>query len=238
MQMIRIVMLVLLASFLCGEATAQNEKGKRKRQTRDSQQQRRSLVDAIKRLDTNGDKSLTADEIPERLAQRFARLDLNENGVIDATEIERALETIDRRQIRNGNRKGNRGGEGNSKRDRMQGGKRNENRDRKKRQQANDAGDSQLNATGLLRRFDKDDDNMISLEEAPERIKAAFKRIDANADDLLDESELAQMVNSLAKRMRPDDQNPEKSKRKKRRRDDQGETSRKGVKPKHPGSGK
>ncbi len=46
------------------------------------------MRERLKRMDTNGDGALQADEVPERMRGFFARLDTDKNGVVEAKEIE------------------------------------------------------------------------------------------------------------------------------------------------------
>lgn len=51
-----------------------------------------------------------------------------------------------------------------------------------------------LNLRQLLRRADRDGDGFLAREEAPPRIAARFKCLDANGDELLDTAELSQFL--------------------------------------------
>jgi hypothetical protein len=50
-------------------------------------------------------------------------------------------------------------------------------------------------ASELLRRFDKNQDNRITRDEAPDRLNSRFDRIDANGDGELTRQELARFSN-------------------------------------------
>lgn len=52
----------------------------------------------------------------------------------------------------------------------------------------------------LLASLDKDGDGKLSKDEAPERIKEAFDRLDANADGSLDTDEMQKVINRLRNR--------------------------------------
>jgi len=43
---------------------------------------------SIEMMDKNSDGKLSRDEVPERMAQRFERVDINGDGFIDAAEFE------------------------------------------------------------------------------------------------------------------------------------------------------
>lgn len=66
----------------------------------DREAARRSLEDALKRMDANGDQKLSKDEVPERLRERFDSVDTSGDGFLDATELRAAFAggTADRPQ--------------------------------------------------------------------------------------------------------------------------------------------
>ena len=51
-----------------------------------------------------------------------------------------------------------------------------------------------------LKAADANGDGMLSMDEAPERLKQHFEKIDANSDGQLDAEELKQAIEALAKR--------------------------------------
>lgn len=248
MKKIKVICLSLLMLFACSNLSAQTEDNERKKRRGMQGRDRGNVMQLIKRLDRNNDKTLTADEIPERLLERFARFDVDENGVIDTQEIRKIAEQVrgmrgerdgkmrGKRRRGDGDRKGKRRGEMNDqkgegaseegKRRRKRGDKEGEaprEDGKRKRGRANGP-----DLEGLMNRFDKNGDQMISMDEAPERLQKAFARIDANGDELLDQSELK----SLAQMMQHRDGD---GKKKRKRRDNTDEAPKGGVKPKRPG---
>ena len=55
----------------------------------------------IDRLDRNGDKKLSRDEVPDRLRQNFDRVDANQDDQLDAAEFRRVAEAMRNRANRN-----------------------------------------------------------------------------------------------------------------------------------------
>lgn len=242
MRLLKVICLATLMIFVCGDLSAQDEKGKRK--GRRGQQQRGNILQLIQRLDANRDNALTADEIPDRLAERLARMDLDENGTIDAREIKQIAERLQKMQGR-GDRMDDLKGEGKGKGkrrnspdgDAMGKGKGKAKTKRKGKDVASDRdamtdrpSEKQFVA-GLIRRLDKNGDQIISKDEAPERMQRTWERIDQNANKVLDEDELVALAKMMQRR--GDDG---KARGKQKRRDNEETRSRGGVKPKRPGS--
>jgi Ca2+-binding EF-hand superfamily protein len=76
------------------------------------------------------------------------------------------------------------------------------------------AAPDRANAEVVLRRIlaaDKNGDGKVSLEEAPERLKKAFDKIDANSDGLLDSEELSARFDKAKKKIQA---KPAKAKKK------------------------
>ena len=248
MQLIKIICLTTLTMFVCSDLSAQDEKGKRR--DRQANQQRGNIMQLLKRLDTNGDKSLTTDEIPDRIAERMARLDLDGNGVIDESEIRKIAERLkgmrggDQGQGKRKRRSRPDAGPGSEGNEKMKGkkkgkargkgkgkGKADGNNENARKGKKRDAMGEKEFLAGIMRRFDKNNDQAISKDEAPERLQNNWDRIDQNGDDILDMEELK----SLAKMAQRRDGN-DKAKRKRKREGGSDGKPRGGVKPKRPGS--
>lgn len=240
MQLIKLICLATLTMFLCADLSAQEEKGQRKKR---GGQQRGNIMQMIQRLDANGDNQLTADEIPERMAQRMARLDLDENGTIDAEEIKQVVERMRARRNGKGEGKGQgkrrRARDGEKPEGKAKGNKADTEEGQVKRKRKGKQGDGQGMTdapspeqfiAGLTRRLDKNDDQVISKDEAPERMQKNWDRIDQNGNDQLDEDELKQLAAMMQRRG-----GKGKAKRNRKGRDEAGKKPGGGVKPKKPG---
>ena len=78
---------------------------------RDRRQGQRNGIDfpqLLKKLDRNRDGTLTKDELPERMQERFDSMDTNGNGLFDEDEQQAVIERMKQRGDKGG--KGNRGG--------------------------------------------------------------------------------------------------------------------------------
>jgi hypothetical protein len=133
------------------------------------------LQSVMKRLDANQNGSLEQNEIPAPLFNRLAAADTNQDGSLSKDELAAAFRN---RMARPGN--GPPGGNQEAKGD--------------------GAGPRGMPADPgmMIRRLDKNGDQLISMEEAPERMKERFGEIDKNGDNNLDASE----IESLAIRMK------------------------------------
>lgn len=151
--------------------TERAERGERKGNS-EKRRGRPSPEKLIERFDTDGDGSLAFAELPERMQKRFEKVDANQDGSISAGELTTAFEN--RQGKDRGERRGkNKGaGEGSSERGAREKGKR------------------RIDPAQLIQRMDKDGDEKISLDEAPDRLKKNFSRMDANTDAFLDLAEL------------------------------------------------
>ncbi len=112
----------------------------------------------IRALDANGDGQLSAEEIANA-TKALKSLDTNNDGVLSGEEFDRP------RDGRPGGRGGFGGGPGGP------GGFGN-----------------------MLSQFDQNQDGKISKDEAPERMRENFDRMDANGDGFIDETDMQQMM--------------------------------------------
>ncbi len=241
MPSIKLICLIAITLLCCGDLSAQGEKQQRKQK---SGQQRGDFAQMFQRLDKNGDQQLTKDEIPDRMKQRMSRMDLDGNGAIDAQEMQQIAKRMQNRQ--KGAKQGKGKSRGQSKRGEMQDGK-NSNQGSAKRKKGNskkgkagqNAGgsvSSEQFVQGFTRRLDKNGDGKITQDEAPDRLKNNWERVDQNGNGQLDESEIKQIAAMMQK------QRGGKGKQSAKGKGKGWDSSKKkggGVKPKPPGgSGK
>ncbi len=171
----------------------------------------------LKRLDRNGDQRLSPEEIPPRMAERLKRLDLNQDGSVDVSEVREMAARMPRR--------------------RQQGNKAPQQRPKAATDTPNKRppGDRRAKPdpqvlAGMMRRLDKNGDQVISPDEVPERMQRAWERLDRNGNNLLEAAELKQLASFLERRGEPG-----KAKKKTNNERDAAPRSRGGVKPKRPG---
>jgi collagen type III alpha len=120
----------------------------------------------FKQIDKDGDGKISKDEAPERMKENFDRLDANGDGFIVIEEFQRVM----------GAMRGQ-GGEG-------------------ARRPGGDAGAPGGGAAveSRFKELDKDGDGKISKDEAPERMRDNFDRIDGNSDGFIDLAEMQQAM--------------------------------------------
>lgn len=148
----------------------------------------------IEQFDKDGDGKLSKDEVPERMRDNFDRFDLNNDGFIDADEVTKMMENLReamRERFQQG--QGRPGGPGPGPGPGGPGGPRGE-------RPARPAGPGPGDASAIearMKELDKDGDGKISYDEAPERMKQAFERLDLNNDGYIDMNELRQMMDRV-----------------------------------------
>lgn len=86
-----------------GDGEGKGEEGKRGRRAIDP-------AKMIQKMDKDGDQKISLPEAPERMQDKFAEIDTNEDGFIEASELKVAMETM--KQMRGGNREGKGKGKG------------------------------------------------------------------------------------------------------------------------------
>ena len=152
-----------------------NDTVRKRKQKTGGQQAKKSTGDRnaiFDRLDLNRDGKLTAGEIPEPMQRRLSQMDANGDGAITRKEFAAAV--IKRMQ--------------NSRT--AEGGQRSPQQGRIKPQR-------EPNAATMFQRIDRNSDGRISLDEAPERMKDKFARMDANGDGFIDEQELNSVLQKM-----------------------------------------
>ena len=133
----------------------------------------------LMQYDSNSDGKVSKDEAPERMREFFDRMDPNSDGFIDAKEI------ADMSRRFGGGRRGGGGGGRRGQRD----GAADESGS------GEDAGGGQSRRQFNLMDYDKDGDGKVSKDEAPERMRSFFDRMDPNSDGFIDAKEIEDMTN-------------------------------------------
>lgn len=145
-----------------------------------------AAAEAIKKLDFDGDGTVTREELRPRpaaagapgrgLLRRFAEADRDGDGKLSREEAPEQLQEafdridadgdglIDRRDVR--------------------------------QFLASTGGGPGVGLGRLIRDFDRDGDGKVSREEAPERIRGVFDRLDANGDGFIDRQEIRDRTQS------------------------------------------
>ncbi len=166
--MIRVlIFLMALASF--APLHAQNT-GKEPPKKFSPEELKKAVDDFVKKFDLNKDGFLSQDELPKFVPGAVGRLDRNGDGKLTRDEL--------------GPPPG-RGPDG---------------RPGEPGRPATGAPEGRPNPEEFVRRLkdaDKNNDGKISKDEAPDRIKEMFDRIDGNGDGFLDEAEIKQVIQRL-----------------------------------------
>ena len=124
----------------------------------------------FRKLDRNEDGSLTIDEIPQRLRQRLGRLDSDGNGIVSRKEFAAATKGSGRGQP-----------------------------DRNKPKQARNMA-MNLSPGALLDRLDRNDDDRLSENEVPARMRKKCAEIDSSGDGFVDAAEMATLMERIKAR--------------------------------------
>ena len=130
-------------------------------QSEDEGQSRRGGGFDVMRFDENKDGKVTKEEVPERMRSFFDRLDPNNDGSIDQSEIDGMRSQFGGGRERRGSDRGGRA------------------RERGGRSGGFD-----------VMRFDENKDGKVTKEEVPERLRSFFSRMDPNGDDVIDAKEI------------------------------------------------
>ena len=128
------------------------------------------IVDRMLAWDANDDGVITRDEAPNQMKERFDRIDENADGMLEEVELRNALAML------GSGRRGGGPGLGTP--------------------QGRGAGRG-ADPVGRLRQFDADADGQVSRDEVPDGMAPLFDRFDANHDDVIDDDEIAAMVERL-----------------------------------------
>jgi Ca2+-binding EF-hand superfamily protein len=139
--------------------------------------------------DTNG--SISLDEAPDRMKQRFSSLDADGNNSVSKEELTAAFAKMG--QGRNGQGKGKgkgKGGKGKAGKEGAGKGKNGKGRN----------GQGQMfDPAKMMKQMDKNDDGVLSPDEAPDRMKKRFDRIDADSSGTITAAELKSSFEKMKK---------------------------------------
>ena len=159
-----------------------DKNGKRKRPDNKRSQQRRPDVNTMfTRMDQNNDGQLSADEVPNRLMKRMQQIDTDQSDTISKKELVVAFQKRNQSNMQNG-----------SPMQRRKNGERGKMSDDMKKKTI-----QELSPEALLSRLDKNNDQMVSIEEVPKRMKEKFSKLDSDGDNQLNTKELVSMVERL-----------------------------------------
>lgn len=173
-----------------GRRNGEQNKGLRKRQQRGAQW----LDNLIGRFDTDKDGSISLEEAPDRMKNRFAKIDTNDDKSVSKEELQASFAKM--RGARGEQGQGRKGGKGKGK-----GNKPNKDGTGKARNQEGQRGRrSMLDPAKLMERADTNKDGVLSLDETPDRMKKMFDRIDADSSGTVGADELKAAFEKMKQR--------------------------------------
>jgi Ca2+-binding EF-hand superfamily protein len=162
---------------------SQSQKGRRRRGDRDRDGARHQPV-FLRMADTNKDGRLDREELAA-LVDKFDKLDENQDGSLDPRELLGPPPAQLAENRRDGDRM--RRFRDRRRRDRDDGPPRGR---RSRRERGDEGRHDGPSAEQLLKRFDENEDGKITEDEAPERLKEGFSKLDKNGDGAVDADEL------------------------------------------------
>ena len=211
-----------------------------------SQDRAQRLQQLMQRLDKNQDKQVTRDEVPERMLERFAKMDQDGDGAITSEEVKVIIQRMTRnsgakkgagkkgKNSKGKNKKGDqkKSDDANPKQNKSQGdakGKAKKRRSKKGNGKKAEPMDTEAVIDRMMTRLDKNEDGFITRDEAPKQLEKSWQRFDTNENGKLEGEELETLRRTMRSR-----ELDKKTKAKKNSRYDV--KSFGGVKPKRPGS--
>lgn len=133
------------------------------------------LEGLFNRFDKDKSGSISLAEAPDRMKQRFEKLDTNGDKSVSKEELQAAL--ANRGEGRQG--RGGKDGAGKGK-----------GKDGAGKGSKGGRGQSMMDPSKMIERVDKNNDGVISADEAPEKMKQRFDRIDADSSGTISVDEL------------------------------------------------
>ena len=130
------------------------------------------------RFDKDKNGKISESEAPDRMKQRFSNLDTNGDNSVSKEELQAVFEKMAGQQEGNGAKGGKGKGQGKNGAGKGQG------------QGQGRRGGQSFDPAQLIQRFDKNNDGILSLDEAPEKMKDRFDRVDGNSDGQVTVEEL------------------------------------------------
>ena len=181
---------VAILAISCADVSMAQGPGQGKQRRAEGQDRGQRLGKLLSRFDADKNGTLSAEEAPERMKQYFAVLDANSDGQVTAEELQ-SLQGLRGRGQGDGAGRGKGQGRGQGKGARGLGGEkggrglggekgaRGPGGEKGARGQG---GQRSIDPATLIARFDTDKDGQVSSQEAPERMKSRFAKLDANSD--------------------------------------------------------
>ncbi|QEG24430.1 EF-hand domain-containing protein [Mariniblastus fucicola] len=140
------------------------------------------------RLDADKSGSISLDEAPDRLKDRFAKLDSNGDESVSKDEFQASFANRgEGAKGKEGAGKGRRGGKGKEGAGKGRRGGKGKDGAGKGNQQRRG---QMMDPAAMIERSDANNDGSISLDEAPERLKQRFDRLDADSSGTITADEL------------------------------------------------
>lgn len=173
-----------------GQGGTRQGQGQRRRggqQGQQGQQGRRGgaqMMDFIfQRFDKDKNGSLSQNEAPDRMKQRFNMLDTNGDKSVSKEELQAAFDKMEGKGD-----KGQAGGKGQRGKGKGKGGKEGASGRR-----------GQMDPAAIMKKMDANKDGVLTKEEAPERMKKNFDRIDADGNGKVTADEFKTSMEKMKK---------------------------------------
>lgn len=161
----------------------------------------------FKRFDKNQDGKISQSEAPDRMKERFGNLDTNSDKSVSKEELQAAFEKMSGQGGGRGKGKGegqNGAGKGKGKNGAGKGqgkngaGKGEGKKGAGKGQRQGQRG-GMMDPEKMLQFMDKNKDGVIALDEAPEKMKSRFDRLDADGSGTITSEELTSAFEKMQK---------------------------------------
>jgi hypothetical protein len=141
----------------------------------------------LMQFDSDGDGKVSKDESPEQMRSFFDRMDGNGDGFIDQDEVDAMRRRFESRDAPSESDGGLRRGPDDGGERGFGGGGSDDGPESGSGQRGGGGGQRDL------MQYDADGDGKVSMDEAPERMRGFFDRMDGNGDGFIDANELQEM---------------------------------------------